>query len=120
MNRGDSLNWHIGQSLKKHPTVRLGLNPGIKDNHHSLVCRSPDQTSEALTKFDDGFRQLIFNKRITSASPDFIQPSFQQWMIRYSKRQLGNDHIGQCIARNIDTRPKTVRAKQNTTLALTK
>jgi hypothetical protein len=47
----------LRQRLHKRPTIGLGHDPVVQDHHDAAVGFRADQTTDALSKFQDRFRQ---------------------------------------------------------------
>src|SRR5947207_11504705 len=101
------------QRLQKGPAIGPGENATVEDDNDTMITLCSDQTTSALSQFQNRFRQRIFSERIAPAFLDQFKFRFDQWMVGHGKRQTRNNYIGERLAGDIDAHPKTVRAKKN-------
>ena len=102
------------QRLQKETPILFGVNPRVQDDHHAFVGSRANQTSEPLPEFDRSFGKLIVGEGAASGGFDRFQPGFQQGVIRDGKGKLRDDHVCQGVAGHVNTLPKAVGTKQNT------
>src|SRR5205085_8198730 len=86
----------------------------VVENHDDAAVRfCPNQPADALSQFQDRFRQRVFRKSVASAFLNELQLRFNQWCVRNRERQTGDDHVREGFTWNIDPAPKTVRAEEH-------
>ena len=97
-------------------------DPRLRESYSMpLVDKSstaPDQASNSLAEHQNRIRNRIFLERSSSRGSDPVTAGLDQRVIWHGKRQFGDDHIAECVARNIHTGPETLCAEDNTVAAL--
>ena len=104
----------LRQRAQKRAPVRLGHDAIIENNDDALVALGSDQAPHTLSHFQDRFRQRVLCKWVAAALIHELELRFNERMIGHGKRQPCDNHIRERLARNIDTAPKTVGAKEYT------
>ena len=69
IGRGPSDNFDrtLGQRRQKRAAVRLGYDPVVQNDDDPAIAFCADEAADALSKFQDRFRQRIFRERIAAA-----------------------------------------------------
>ena len=103
----------VGQAVEELLAVAFRADAGIEDDDLAGVGAAADQATEALLQFDDRFGERVFKERFASARFDRFHASFLQRLVGDGERQLGDDHVLQSVAGDIDSLPEAVGSKQD-------
>src|SRR2546423_15422395 len=86
-NRSNYFYRTLRQSFQEGPAIGPGQDATVEDDNYTMITLCSDQAPDALSQFQDRFRQRIFSERITPALLDQFKFRFDQSMVGHGKWQ---------------------------------
>src|SRR5262245_18005992 len=107
------------QRLQKPPSIRLGQDTRIENDHHARVVLRADEAAEALLQLDDGLRDLVVVERVAAGFVNGFDAGFDDRAIGRKERQLTDDDVTQGLALDVDAVLEAVDAEHDAGRAAT-
>src|SRR5207244_8808098 len=83
----------LRQGLHERSAIGLGHDPIVQDHNDTAIGFSSDKTADALSQFQNRFRERILSERVTAAFLNEFQLRFDQRSVRHREWQARATYV---------------------------